>query len=668
MAQPRIRVDPVERAYFIYGPKEKVEARITFRDGVPEGMRLEVAAAGSTATFGAGEASAAAPARFTFVPTAPGYYELHARLLNAGGEVASERVPIVSIGTTGETARGDLGLTLNPYSTRYLDPEEILDKLHVSTVKIVMWERGAPRGGGEPTLSSLGEFADRVNRVAPEIIGVLGRAPDFLLPASGSRFAFAHPWTLFAEPREEWDRPLRRLLAQTGRIDDWQIGTDFSDLPPPSSGVQAAFAAAAAAIKEDHRDFNKVGLPAVAAERPADADFGAVELANPDAVVAQSSDHLVYRLPVPAAGSDGTDVVAEMIKTVALARARGDLPGRVYIPLEDLDRRGLLTADGQPRPALAAFPILNEVLANTVAAKDLRLFNAKEAIFEKLGSPYAAIVAWSDAPFTQAVFAGHDARLVDAWGRIRVPDPNEPIVLGKLPIYLINVDKELLRTQSSVKFKPDAIALQLRDSVVDLGFTNHFALAMKNVRISVEAEDRGWSIDPRSLRVIASVAAGEEAPAQSIRLRPPEWSRTGETILRIGLTFRVGDRDYRFTVSRALKMTPIVEPQITVTPEADDRATVGIVLKDLTRPEEGRPAAVKTIQVTVQLPNRPAFKTSVTVGSGQSSTPLSYAVPNIQSLPDDAMVEVTLYQADGERVIGTTRVALKKKDSTARGD
>lgn len=655
VAQPRIRVTPVGRATFVYAPKEKVEADIAFRDGVPKGMRLDVSMDGATASFGPGEASRDASGRFTFTPRRPGYYELHARLTAGDRTITDERVPVASVGTLGETARGDLGLTLNPYSTRYDDPQELLERLHVAHVKVVLWERGAPRGGGTPTLAMLGEFVDRVNVAAPEIVGVFGRAPDFLLPATASRFALAHPWALFAEPREEWERALRRTLAQTGRVDVYQVGADFADTPPPVSGAGAALAAVIPAIKEDNRDFNKVGLAAGDGKRPAGVDFAAVELV-PDAMAA-SSDHLVYRLPVPAAGGDGTDVIAAMIKAIALARARGDLPGRVYLPLEDLDRRGLLTADGQPRPALAAFPILNEALANTVAAKGLRLFNATEAIFEKLGSPYATIVAWSDGePVRQVVFAGDDARLIDHFGRDITPRPGEPVVLGPMPVYLIDVDKELLRTQSSLAFDPDAVALQLRDSILKLGFTNHFSLAMKNVRITVETDERGWTIDPRSMRAIGEVPAGEAAPAQTVRMRPPEWSRTGETVMRIGMTFRVGDRDYRFTTSRAVVMKPVVEPIITGTLEADGGASIQIALKDHTTAEGG---GTKTIQVTTKLPGRPAFKSFATVAAGQSSAPLTYRVADVASLPDDAAIEVTLYQADGDRVIGTVR-KLKK--------
>lgn len=677
VAQPRVRIDPADRDHFIYAARRKVEAKVRFRQGIPDGMRLEIrpldrlgAEAGPAVILGSGAAAADSPADFAFTPRDPGYYEIHARLIDADGAlVADERIPVVSIGTIGEAARGDLGVTMNPYSTPYADPQELLGALGVSNVKLVLWERGSARGGRALTLPSLGRLVEDVNLAAPDIVGVLGRAPDFLLPASASRFAYAHPWTLFAEPDEEWDRPLRLTLAQAVPLDDWQIGPDFADYPPPASGADAPFSAASRAIKRDNRAFNRVGLPVAAVDRPAGTDFGAVELADPDAVVAGSSDHLVYRLPVPAVGSDGSDVVADMIRTIVRARARGDLPARVYLPLEDLDRRGLLTADGRPRPALAAFPVLNEVLANTAVAKDLHLFNANEAIFEKLGSSYAVVVAWTDGePKRQAIFAGDDARLVDAWGRVSVPKPDEPVLLGPLPVYLINVDKELLRTQSSVKFTPAAVALQLRDSKVDLGFTNHFGVAMKNVSITVEAEESGWTIDPQELRVIASVAPGEASPPQTIRLRPPEWARTGKTTLRIGMTYRVGDRDYRFAISREVGLTAVVEPSVAITREADGSATVEIVLRDLTQPEEGTAVASRTIQVTTKLPGRAPVRGLVTVMPGQKSKALIYPLPDAASLPEDAAVEVSLYQADGDRVIGTTEFPIKKQDAAAGGN
>ena len=720
VAQPRIRISPTDRSNFVYTAKEPVAAELSFADGLPEGSYMVVKVVDlhqkpiidSIKIFSEGEASPKAPVSFGFDPPRPGYYEIEAEVLafvdekkitlkdgrahvgtilsedsdkvvlktqtkdvtikradiekteDLGGDktVSKESMPVVVIGGLGRPSGitlGDLGVTVNPYTTPYPDLPELIDKLGLQRVKIVLWDRGSPRGGGEPTLDSLHALVDGVWRLssAPEVTGVLGRGPDFMFPALSASLAHSHPLNLFARSREEWQPQLKSILGRLNNVGRWQIAPDFVPVPPPTTGATEAFVAVSAAIKEEERTYTRVGMPIpleASATLPSEPEFFSytVDTLMPGITAPTRRGDLSFRLARRTAdgGEAWERVTSQMIRSVVTARHRG-LPVGAFLPLEDLKGRGLLTADGMPTPPLAALPVLNEVLAGAVAVSNLRLFNtpAREAIFMR--GETAVIVAWTPSGTSnQIVYAGDEARLIDAFGRVSTPLKDKAITISTLPVYLVNVDGELLRTQSSVAFVPDEIDLQRRQKELELTFTNHFSLPMKSVVIGLEGAEEGWFIRPRTLKMIPEVKSNEPSEERKIRVRPPNWSLAGPGEIRIRMRFKVGPKEYSFTVNRLLKRKPIVEPIVTIEKPNDDGSvdvTVVVQNHDKTRS--------KTVQVTTQLPGQVPQKDSIEVKANQTSRALKFRIRNVGLVGEKAVVEVSVWEYGGTEAIATVR-------------
>jgi hypothetical protein len=675
VAQPRIRIETPDRSYFMARAGRPIEADVSFGAGLPGGTRLLVRAsdlygkeAAPEVAFAEGSASERAPARFAFTPARPGYYRIQAQLVGADGtSVARAWAPVLSLGSLGEGGGGrELGLIVNPYTTPYLKLRDLIQRLGVRQVKIVLWDQGVPRGGLAPSLDQLARLVEEVWTLdeVPQVTGVLGRGPEFLFRGSAAGGTLlAHPLALFARPRSEWERPLVQTLSKLNRVGDWQIGTDFETSAAPPTGAADAFGAAAGAIRAQDRSYSKIGLPASLRSpvaMPPGGDFFAFladDPAAPAPIPRRAGDHLVLRLEprMDDSGEAWEAVTARMIQTVARLRGRAELPWPVFLPLEDLAGRGLLTADGWPQPPLAAFPVLDELLAGASPDPTLRLFDgAQEAIFDK--GPYAVVVAWADKPEAEprAVYAGDEARRADAFGQVARLAPGEPVRLGPLPIYLDRVDKALIRTQSDVRFDPQVLKLQRRDeqNLVKVTLKNRFAQPMRNVGIRLGTRLPGWSIEPAVVPSIDSIEPEAESPARLVRLRPSAASGAGgRAPIDVSLSFTVGMRDYAFTVRRDLALEWVVQPRLKVEPQADGSVVVSVWLKNLT-------TSAQTVQVTTVLPDRPPRPRTVTVpGRSETDPPERFVVLDARRWAGRE-AEVFVFQPDDARAAGREAAPL----------
>lgn len=709
VAQPHIRIQSSGRPYFHYAPGESVEADVRFQDGLPEGTRLSVFVAGldgkplngARADFPSGSASRSRPARFRFDPPSAGYYEIRAAVTDRpGATIAEQTMPVLVVGPMESALGGVLGVSVNPATTPYADLAWLIERVGVRHVSFTFWDRGSP------DLDALSEMHDRIWRLpqAPELTGVLGRGPEALFPGLSSALVHGHPLTLFSRPAGEWEGALGSTLNRMSRVSRWQVGGDFEDAPLPIGGGEAAFAAASAAIKKGDRSYSQAGLPLVLGDRlpvPASADFaglrvesadrlhevrvrrkdatvleGSLERRDKDGVTLRTADgrirrvpasevaalepivapvagatHLALRLPAPAAGESLEDRAAGLIKQIVALRRRSDLPARILLPLETLAGRGLLDSEGRPRVELGIVRVLDRVLGGTAPSPDLHLFSGRagEAVFED--GNRAVVVAWSDSGnLAEEVYPGDEARIVDAFGNVTRPKIGAPISLSKMPIYVIDVDRELVRTQSSVAFLPDEVRLQRREQEVELGFTNHFALPMQDVRIGLSADEPGWTITPDSLPLIDEVKPGRPAVPQKLMLQPPSTGPSGSGGLRVRMTFRVGDREHTVLVHPRVKKAVLVEPIIRVS-RAGDAFEVSVTVRDYT-------SESKTVEVTTALPGQPRRRDVVPVVGGRESAPIRYRVPQAAA---GQTVEVTLWEGDGSRAVGGGRAVLEEK-------
>ncbi|OHB76153.1 MAG: hypothetical protein A2Z34_02190 [Planctomycetes bacterium RBG_16_59_8] len=507
----------------------------------------------------------------------PGYYEILVTAIATidGKSLSSTKtVPFIVIDPLPPTkeARREFGITFNPFDEETENVPLYAATLGVEKVKVVLWGNGVRPHGGRPELSEIQRLLKEFWSGGFDMTGVIAKPSTFF---SGDKAPAAVPGgiiSFFSQEQEQWSVPLADLIKRSrDYFSHWQIGTDDDREPMEHIEANRTIPLIEAAIK-GVKTFSRVGIPSQAEgayRHHPSARFIAVNVAGDAApsvmkspmVPPEKDVHYVIR-PRPLGPGDRyvemSAQVTDLVKKCVFARAAGirDL----YVPLESDAFCGLLDNDGVPSAAFLALRTMNRLLTGATY-QDTHLFSGPTRDFIFRRGNERIIVLWSEeGTVEKELYLGESARIVDATGAVSPMPPDRPLKIGSLPLFIVDVDSQLLETLLSLRFDNDELPLSGKPIQRTLRFTNKFAADMSDVKINLRKVGKDWNVKP--LKTGIGSMKTEATFEQKINFRLPYSERgEGEEIL-VDISFKV-DKQYTLKLLRRMTLAPYLDAALT---------------------------------------------------------------------------------------------------------
>ncbi len=615
------------------------------------------------------------PVTLKLPPHAPGFYEVRAEIRNGSGIVTQRTVPLIvpNPWVSPSPAARMFGGAFNPFTTGYVNPGGLATLAGLRQAKVTLWDR-ASAGRREIPDSSTALLLVRqlAETEGIEVIGVLGTPTRRLVPGVERAILDRGPIALFGLEESLWEKPFRSVAERAREIvTRWQIGGDDDPHEASRDGAEDGLSAAAAMLRGINR-FARVGVPV----RPEDT----LSLALPSArfycvstrASARAEDllqpidapgrelFLTASLP-PLRGDDILDAartqVAEMLHRLVCAAAGGSKASSIFLPVEVSSLGGMLDSDGYPRPTLLALRAANDVLSGAVYRKDVHIFEPpiRDFVFEKDGR--YCIVLWSDkGEVEKDLIPGYDAIVYPPLGEVRKSTSGEKHRIGPLPLFIGNVDPQLLETQLSLRFhNPDSPAvadntLPLRADMTPrlLLMKNHYKdgeISNVQIRVGTPLPPR-WTLRP-SVVSVSRMAVGEEISREYQFTLPPDEAE-GPREIRLEMSFTRGGKEYALQTPRTVVVVSRIEATAQSVPLPDRPGDRKVTVKVINR--SGRPL---NLMARIRLPGLPEQIEPLGRIAPDASVnrKLEYVVRDIDQVPPERRhAEILCEEFGGDRL------------------
>lgn len=505
----------------------------------------------------------------TFDIDAVGYYEIEIEATGVVGDAKYSARRVVPFAVVDEDyfapgVRREIGAVINPFESDTSCVVDYLKTLGVEKTKIVLWGNGVRPKGSMPDIHEVQQLLKTLWVERMEMMGVIGKpSPSYAgrgrVPSvTGGVVAF------FSQDREKWEDALKDMVKRSREyFRFWQIGVDGEREPESHPDSEHVVMKVEKVIKEI-KAFSVVGMPVslgTARDKFATPQFFAVDLSRATLADIEASPRLAgknihFVLPISSRGSGErhaamTAQMTDLIeKYLSLRKAGVD---QVYIPLKSNSFDGILDNDGLPTPSLLCARTLNKLLSGTQYV-DQHLFSGsvKDAIFTRGRERVVAL--WNESGEVEKdVYLGEGARIVEPTGR-EFPAPlGRPLKIGRLPIFIVNVDSDLLDTLLALKFENNVLPLSGGVLSRNLSFVNKFQSNIQNVKIDIRKVPRGWFVKPLSISE-NEVKPGESMTAEiEFRIPPTEIAREADLV--ISLSFKTS-QSYQTQVVRTMRLAP----------------------------------------------------------------------------------------------------------------
>ncbi len=622
------------------GPRLTLERDLPSPEGGPAAPRLRFVVSGLPAaeyrlevvTKDAQGEDGGLPVRVPIIPGrtvdlamathAPGYYEIRASVLDAGGPVVRRAWPLVvpERPSSPSEARRPFGGAFDPFAGRIADPAALARLLGLQHSRVTVWERPSATRLKAPAPDEILQLVRALARVnGMTVHGALAAPPADLGPEEDL-------FALLELPRDRWEKPLRETAAAYFEfIAQWQLGADGVT---PRRGAAEAVAAA--------REVVQTASPGARLLTPLDPGLPLI-------------------LP-----TDGA--TAGFLRALIEAAHSDDLKRPRLVPLG----ADLLDPRGYPRAPFLALRAVNDLLAGAVPRRDLTLADPalKDFVFEKGGM--LVIAAWTERDaLEKPLHLGDQVRVQPPLGARRASAAGERVTFGPLPIFLTGVDPSLIRIQQGLRFHdtataplaPDTLPLRSDPSIRALRFRNLFpAGPMDDVRVRIlQPLPAGWTVRPLEASA-PSLAPGEEF-SQEVTLVLRADQEEGDFEVKLEVSFLREGRRVLLPVSRTVRLVP----QIRLAGEAAELSSVPNARKVSVRIANaaGRPV---NLSLRVRLPGQPEETQALgLVPAGPSGERrLEYVVRDVHLLdPARAAVEILCSERGGERLHARLRIPLR---------
>lgn len=651
-SRPRLDVTPVGRRLPVFEPVEAPALEVR-APGLPRGdHRIEAVTrtpdGAAAVRLDAVVLSADRPALLQFPPHAPGYYEVHLTLWS-GDASAAQRVCPLAVPNPSAGRGGLFGATFNPFTTDYVGAAELMRLGGFRHARVALWDRPSSGRRGAPGTDRILALLRDIGDAEPvSLTGLLAAPPEAV--AETDREAMEHgPLALLGARPETWAPALRGAVRDfREHVTHWQLGGEEYASAASRPGAEAALRTARGEILGLSR-FARLGVPAAAGtEPPRGADFVTWPLpAVPAPVVGTFETYGAMARPPGARASQA----AELLRRLVLHAAEGPRAAAVFLPVDASPLGGLLDADGYPLAPILAIRAANEALTGAVPRKDLAIFAGpvRSHAFERDGR--ILVAAWSEeGDVEKDVELGPDAEVFPPLGEARRLRPGERLRLGAVPVFLRNVDPELVKTQASLGVSDARLPLQLDPAARTIGFRNAFAGGkLSDVRLRIRSLPAGWTVRPSSLEATVLEPGGELSGEFLFTL--PRDTAEGPHEIGLDLAFTRDGRTVSVRAVRTLVAAPAIEIGAQGSPV---RGAWGAKVRVDNR--SGRPAL---LAARVRLPGLPERMESLGWLAPESGRTLEYVVPGAGQGEVTGLAEVIVEESGGTRLHARKLIPLR---------
>lgn len=490
-----------------------------------------------------------------------GYYRVALEMLSQGQHLGGQTLAIIQLADANLPVRPDGRLGFVATSLPFEGWEQlprVLPMLSAGRVKLALWSQNGDIGDVESArfdslLQSLQELGIRPTAclldLPPSVLrrigagaeksgGVVGLSGGGVTPSGRdsttpppnySTTSSTWPLLLRADPKD-WQPQLAMLIARhANHLDRWQIGEDGADVFVLDPKMRKVYSQVYAEFRKliEHPD---VAMPWPAWYELDGSAPSTIALAvSPSVVLPQQVPLYLQDLSQPGASSTNTsttksrpqelsvslswldrdrygrreqlrDLAKRLIYTLSAGAERIDLP----FPLKVRHEHGAVMQE--PTEELLILRTIITTLSGATYRGKVPIAEGVEAfLFDRGGQGILAL--WDRGSQSEvrelAVNFGAEPNMLDLWGNrtplTRLKDGKEGVSLkiGRMPIFLVDVDGQLMQTRASVGFDRPLIESSFQPHVRKLRFTNAYRTAVGGtLKLKAPA---GWVINPPTL-------------------------------------------------------------------------------------------------------------------------------------------------------------------------
>jgi hypothetical protein len=489
-----------------------------------------------------------------------GHYRVRVTMKTAAGLLNRKVISIAVVPPLERPPRGEFGWSLAgdelPLSFEHL--RSLLPRVSVNWVKLPVWYGPSETSRGDELVA----FTEQLAASDIEVVGVVDDPPAESELAQRMEPGVAIADTL-SRDTGSWLPLLDPVLTRLSlRVRWWQLGDDYDSSFCSFPRIEEEVAALRNQLFRFGQDVN-LGIGWHWSLAPNDERKASWDFQQFSASPALTGNELAAYLQLPHRAG-----VRRWVLIEPLPRDLYDLETRARDLLEQIlaakihqadaifaahpfdDQRGLMLDNGTPGDLLLPWRTTASLLGGATYLGSIRLPQGSPNRLFETPEGDVIMVVWADGPVREAIHLGSNIKVVDAWGRTKVPkraESRQLIEVDRMPIFVRGLNPAMAKIRMSTRFQNRSVpSIFGKGHPNKLFFTNAFPQGVGGaVRVVAPA---GWSVSPDRIDFkLGNDATGE----RDFEISLPFDANSGVVPVRIDFDL-TADQNYRFSVYREL--------------------------------------------------------------------------------------------------------------------
>ncbi|MCA9232414.1 MAG: hypothetical protein KDA57_17325 [Planctomycetales bacterium] len=490
-----------------------------------------------------------------------GFYRVHVSMQTSRGTLKKNVISIAVVPPIKHHSRGEFGWSLAgddlPLSLDHL--AELLPRVGINWVKLPVWYGTTePQRGDE-----LIRFSEQLVADDVEVVGVLDKAPSDIDFGKAVADDISIADLLSGEDPSAWLPSLDAVLTRLSlRVRWWQLGNDRDSSYSDFHHLEKELSTLRGQLFRFGQDVN-LGIGWPWNKSSTTAPSTSWDFQQHSATPALTSREIASYLDLPRPSG-----VARWMLIEPLSREYYDLETRTKSLVQQMlaakihgaegifiaepfdDDHGLMSDTGTPTELLLPWRTTASLLSGTTYLGTLRLAGGSENRLFETAEGEVLMVVWNESPRQEAIYLGDNVRVIDAWGRSKVPEQDghrQLIEVDLLPKFILGLNPQIAKWRMDARF--------VHENIPSVFGSNHSnAIEIRNpfeqgaggfVRL---VPPDGWQVSPEKVDFKLSAGERSERPFQ---IALPFDANSGNATVRADFEF-TADQPYRFSIYREL--------------------------------------------------------------------------------------------------------------------
>lgn len=497
-----------------------------------------------------------------------GFYEIRATMVGSSGLMHRRVMTVAVVSRDSYAEKGEFGWSL-PDGENPLDFQRMFDLLTtagVNWVKFPVWYND----NDLERANNLARFAERLNKHNINVVAVIDKPPADIRNLFGEQETMLVA-NVFAEPLlwRPYIEPILTRLSLT--VHYWQLGADDDVSFVGYTNLQEKLKQIRQELRTSGQDI-QLGIPwRWMAETPAGGnhpyDFLAYSILPPtgdmDQLLPLTKDELGIYLdksqgkttrfatiyPLPRSRYTTEERARDLVEKMVAAKIHE--VDAAFVP-KPFDREyGVMNEDGSPSELLLPWRTTTRLISGTQYRGSIQLPEGSHNHVFSRGDRTVMLI-WNSRSIDETLYLGDDVRIIDLWGRERVPEQfgNQQVIpVGPFPQFLVGLNDSVARMRLAFQFEPAELESDFgRTQRIDATVRNTFPTAISGTAHLIAPDV--WNVNPGILR-FKLTRGGELKSPYKVLLRADADS--GMQPVRIDFQIS-GDQEYEFSVYREIQV------------------------------------------------------------------------------------------------------------------